>query len=251
MSGTRAMLWKELREILTAEGRPAVQLVVAGVFDLAFGVGMPLFVAAMFRHFGFGVWTTVGAMCGALAAFCAFIGFLGPTPTIADAFAGERERHTLETLLAGPLSDGAILRGKMAAQYVVVGAHVALVSVVAGVTAAVAVGLPGLLVLPAGLVGGGVVAGLTSSFIIGLGVLLSLRSPTVKKAQERLGLVMLPFFMLPGLGPALLRAAGLSLTGATVWVLAFAGPAFFLAGAVAFNVLAFARFRRDRLVGLG
>ena len=34
---------------------------------------------------------------------------------IADSFAGERERHTLETLLASRLSDRAILFGKIAA----------------------------------------------------------------------------------------------------------------------------------------
>jgi len=35
------------------------------------------------------------------------------TSYIGDAFAGERERHTLETLLASPVSDRAILWGKI------------------------------------------------------------------------------------------------------------------------------------------
>ena len=34
---------------------------------------------------------------------------------VTDGFAGERERHTLETLLASRLSDGAILMGKLLA----------------------------------------------------------------------------------------------------------------------------------------
>ena len=34
---------------------------------------------------------------------------------IVDAVAGERERHTLETLLASPASDTGIIVGKMAA----------------------------------------------------------------------------------------------------------------------------------------
>ena len=37
------------------------------------------------------------------------------TGVIADSFAGERERHTLETLLASRLPDRAILLGKVAA----------------------------------------------------------------------------------------------------------------------------------------
>jgi ABC-2 type transport system permease protein len=250
MSGTGTMAWKELREIMTSEGRPAVQMLVAAAFDVVLGIGIPLFIVGLFRH-ELGLWPTVGVLCAAVPGVAAFLGILGPMPTIADAFAGERERHTLETLLAGPLSDGAILRGKMAAQYAVVGAHVVVISIVAGVTSAILLGPPGLLVLAAGLVGGGVAAAFTSSFVIGLGVLLSLRAPTVKKAQERLGYAMLPFFFLPGLGPPLVRQMAGHVSPVTAVILVVVGPAAFLAGSITFNILAFARFRRDRLVGLG
>jgi ABC-2 type transport system permease protein len=45
----------------------------------------------------------------------AFFAAVVVTAVIADSFAGERERHTLETLLATRLSDRAILFGKIAA----------------------------------------------------------------------------------------------------------------------------------------
>jgi ABC-2 type transport system permease protein len=245
MSGARAMVWKEMREIFLAEGRPAVQMAVAGVFDLVFGIAVPLFVASLFLD-ELGLWGTVGVLCAAVIGLSAFMGILGPMPTIADAFAGERERHTLETLLASPVPDRAILWGKMAAQYLLVGAHVVLVSLTAGITSAVLLGLPGLLVLAVGLTAGAVAAGVTSSFIVGLGILLSLRAPTVKKAQERLGYVMMPFFLLPAFGSSFLRI----LDPVVGVVLLVAGPLAFLVGAVVFNALAFTRFRRDRLLGV-
>lgn len=248
MSGARAVAWKELREITIAEGRPAVQMAVAGAFDLLLGIGVPIAIAkTVFPMLG--LWPTVGFLCAAVIGVAAFMGFIGPMPTIADAFAGERERHTLETLLAGPIADRDILWGKMLAQYAMVGAHVVLVSLSAGITSALLLGVPGLLVLVAGLLVGSLAAALTSSFVVGLGILLSLRAPSVKKAQERLGYVMMPIFLLPAFGPALFR----SLPGAP-GVAALAGslalPVVLLAGSITFNALAFARFRRDRLVGL-
>jgi ABC-2 type transport system permease protein len=249
MTGARAMAWKELREVFMAEGRPAVQMGIAGLFDLALGIGMPIVLANALFLDAFGLWPTVGILCLGVVAICGFMGVLGPMPTIADAFAGERERHTLETLLASPLSDRAILWGKMGAQFIVVGAHVAVVSVAAAVTSTVLLGPAGLVVLPAGLLVGGLVAGVTSSFIIGLGILLSLRAPTVKKAQERIGYVMMPLFFLPAIGPSVGGLLGGLGPGATI-ALSVLGPVVFLGGAILFNVLVYTRFRRDRLVGL-
>ena len=52
-------------------------------------------------------------MAGLLAP--TFFSAIVITTVIADSFAGERERHTLETLLASRLSDRSILFGKIAA----------------------------------------------------------------------------------------------------------------------------------------
>lgn len=243
-----ALLRKELRELALSEGRPVVQVLIAAAMDLLLGIGAPIAIARNVLP-DVGLWVTVAILCGAVVAIGAFMGFIGPMPTIADAFAGERERHTLETLLASPLTDRAILLGKMGAQYTLVLAHVALVSLAAGLTSAILLGPAGLLVTLAGLVGGTVAGFLTASFIVGLGTVLSLRAPTVKKAQEWISYTVLPVFFIPGLLPTLIRGGFLQDSPAMQLLLVLAAPLVLAAGSITFNTMAFKGFRRDRLIG--
>ncbi len=97
------VLWKEWKEIVlerSAGGsgsyRPLILLAVLGIF-VPFRMGPERFFS----------------VTGLLAP--TFFSAIVITTVIADSFAGERERHTLETLLASRLSDGAILFGKIAA----------------------------------------------------------------------------------------------------------------------------------------
>ena len=119
------------------------------------------------------------------------------TNIIADAIAGERERHTLETLLASRLSDRAIILGKLGAA---VGYSLAL-SVITALVGMVAANLQG---------GGsfqfysvGVFASivafalLVSLLYAGFGVLISLRASSVRQAQLTMGVAMLVVFLLP------------------------------------------------------
>lgn len=114
---------------------------------------------------------------------------------VADSFAGERERHTLETLLASRISGRAILFGKLAAavayawSITVFGMLLAVVTVnvkergpfvmySAGATAAVVV-----------------IALLMSGAIAALGIIVSLRAASVRQAGQILMLsVMGAFF---------------------------------------------------------
>src|SRR5574342_1279088 len=105
---------------------------------------------------------------------------------VADTFAGERERHTLETLLASRLSNRAILLGKFSAAVAYVWGQILVCLLVGAVTvnlvnwrgqivfyrASVGVGTAGLGLLGAGLVGG-------------LGILISLRAPKIGRASCR------------------------------------------------------------------
>jgi ABC-2 type transport system permease protein len=96
------VLWKEWKEIVMERSggagsyRPLIMIAVLGIF-LPYRM-MP---ERFFSPFPSLIY----------AFFCAMV----VTAVIADSFAGERERHTLETLLATPLSDRAILLGKIAA----------------------------------------------------------------------------------------------------------------------------------------
>ena len=101
---TLAVLQKELREIIGERQSRRGGFVQAIVIIAVMGVLYP----ASTPHF----WLSAHPL--AIVYFAFFPGVLAVT-VAADAFAGERERKTLETLLATPLGEWAILLGKAAA----------------------------------------------------------------------------------------------------------------------------------------
>jgi ABC-2 type transport system permease protein len=118
---------------------------------------------------------------------------------VADAFAGERERHTLETLLASRLSDSAILLGKVAAAVAFAYGMLLLVSVLSLMTVNVSVTgagrPPGILLWGAGTTFGVVCLGLLVTVLSAtIGVMVSLRSETVRQANLRLSMGLILFF---------------------------------------------------------
>ncbi len=122
--------------------------------------------------------------------------------TIPDSFAGERERHTLETLLASRLPDRAILLGKIGA----VVSHACGLTLVFFLLALVTVNLkywgdPLLLYAVDPFLAGMGVSLLTSTLIASLGIPISLHAATVKQASMTLGLAM---YLLSGVGFAIL-----------------------------------------------
>jgi ABC-2 type transport system permease protein len=128
-----------------------------------------------------------------------FIAVMFVTTVIPDAFAGERERHTLETLLASRLPDRAILLGKVTAA-VSYGAGIAAAVVPPGVLAANLIhgsedGGPW---FDPGMVAAAVVVAVLGGLLIAaIGVNISLYAPTTRHAHQRLGFVILALFLLP------------------------------------------------------
>ncbi len=119
---------------------------------------------------------------------------------VAESFAGERERHTLETLLASRLSDRAILFAKMAAS-ILYGFSIGLVAMLLA-TVTVNIAYPA--------AGGGIQFYPTSTFIwllvvillvnalmAALGVLVSLRAKTVRQAYQQLSVGLILLFVVP------------------------------------------------------
>ncbi|MFZ6030070.1 MAG: ABC transporter permease [Chloroflexota bacterium] len=191
VSDILTVLWKELRELPVAAGggfRGGKGGML--IFLLVFGVYMPL-------QSGPG-WVTSPLSL----LYWAWVPFLLVSSVIADSFAGERERHTLETLLASRLSDKAILFGKLGAG-IVYGWGITIACLLLGLVALNLVhGKDGLLLYsPA--VGGGILAltFLVAALASGLGVLISLRAATVRQAQQTFSfaflLVFVPIFALP------------------------------------------------------
>lgn len=124
-----------------------------------------------------------------------YLPFIILVNVIADSFAGERERHTLETLLASRLSDQAILFGKVGAG--------AAYGLVAGLVAAVLQFLVATLAggrgfYPAGTIIGIVVWGLLVALLAAsAGCLISLRAATVRQTQQILGVGFMVLVFVP------------------------------------------------------
>jgi ABC-2 type transport system permease protein len=177
---------------------------------------------------------------------------------IADSFAGERERHTLETLLASRLSDRAILFGKVDAA-VAFGWGLALAAaVVQAVVANLSPKNAGTGTGPAFYPGGSVVAivvlGLLTALLASsVGCLVSLRATSTRQAQVNLGvgfmvLILAPvivFQLLPRQTQTAIIAALNAANPGQVFLL-FAGG--LLVVDVALLLVALARFQRARLI---
>jgi ABC-2 type transport system permease protein len=119
--------------------------------------------------------------------------------SMGDTFAGERERHTLETLLATRLPDMALYLGKLLVPAGYTWVFTQLVMLIA---------LIPLHFLDAGsgwemysfsmLIAGGWISFLSSLYAAAAGILLSLRSPTVDSANQSMFLFLILFAVLLG-----------------------------------------------------
>ncbi|HVC30705.1 MAG TPA: ABC transporter permease [Steroidobacteraceae bacterium] len=176
------------------------------------------------------------------------------TSVIADAFAGERERHTLETLLASRLPDRAILFGKIAAGLAYGWGLMLLALLLGMVTVSLSQGHGQILPYTGEIgIGAAVLSFLAAWLAAGAGVLISLRAPTVRQAQQTLSLGAMVLTFLPLFGVRLLpvdarqRLLTALQTGATSEIVVIAAlvlailDVILLAGAML-------RFRRARLV---
>jgi ABC-2 type transport system permease protein len=177
---------------------------------------------------------------------------------IADSFAGERERHTLETLLASRLADRAILFGKFGAA-VAYGLAVALIgalvqAVVANLSPNQASAGSELAFYPVSTLVAIVVLGLVVSLLTSsVGCLVSLRAASTRQAQLNLTfgfliLVFAPFIifqLLPSQTQTAILAA-LNAADPTQVFLVFSSV--LLVVAIVLLFIALARFQRARLI---
>ena len=140
---------------------------------------------------------------------CVWLPFMLVGTTMVDAFAGERERHTLETLLASRLSDRAILFGKILAGILYGAGITFLCMLVSLVTVNLVDGQDGLLFFPIpnalGLV---ILVLLVSTLASALGALVSLRAASVRQAMQTFtvanAVLLIPILAISLVDPALL-----------------------------------------------
>jgi len=175
---------KELREILVQgdpRGRSRFGLII---LVLVFGIVIPL------QNGRDWVTTPVSLIVWS------WMPFLWVTGIVADSFAGERERHTLEALLATRLSDRAILFGKILAAMLYGFILTWIIMLLSLVVVNISAGHGRLLLFPIGLGTGAVVFSLLiCGLAASLGVLVSLRAGSVRQAQQLMSAGMLVIFV--------------------------------------------------------
>jgi ABC-2 type transport system permease protein len=232
---------KEWKEIMAMGGAQR------GRFQLLVFVG----IMGVFLPWQFGPkWVTSPAVIGAWG----WVPVVLVSTIIADSFAGERERHTLETLLASRLTDSAILFGKMAAA-VAYGWGLTLAGLIVGwITVNVANRGGGLLLYsPTTAIGALVLSFFGALLASAGGVLVSLRAQTVRQAQQTLSIATMVILFVPVFGVQGLpddvkqRLATWAIRAGTLKLM-LTGLAVLAAVDLLLVFAARARFRRSRLV---
>lgn len=235
------VLWKESKEVLQASsprGRGRLSLLILlGVL----GIFLPL-------QFGREMITS-----GTGLLLWGWVPMLLISAVVADSFAGERERHTLESLLATRLSDTAILLGKPVAAtlygYLITWSLVVLALLTINLTdpgeGLVLFTVPQFLAVAA-------IALLTSVLSGSLGVLVSLRAESVRQAQQSLSPMIFVFFIplfalnfLPEAWQA--RVFTFISTAEAATLMLIAGGVLLVLDCV-LVALSFQRFKRTRLI---
>jgi ABC-2 type transport system permease protein len=234
-------MWKEWRELLFSRGNLRAILLSLLPSVLIFGIVLPAQIGRLW------VQSPVSMV------LWGWLAMLPVTAIIADAFAGERERHTLETLLASPLSEQAILFGKVGAA-VSYAWLLALVMLVIGLITVNVVDSNGILLYPVKIAVGGAILGLlTATLSASIGVLVSLRAATVKQAAQQLVFASIALTWLPLFGLSLLPVQlqeGIVASAKSGTTTIFLWACVLLVGAdFGLLMLAMARFKRSRLIG--
>lgn len=177
------IMWKEWKELLDWRN-------TGGTLRLLLLIGIVGFIIPS--------WLGRALIESLVAPACScYLSVLLVAAVIPDSFAGERERHTLETLLASRLTDRTILFGKICA-VIAYGVSITWLSLLLGLlTASVAHGQGKLLVysptMALCMVGFSL---LSAGLVAGAGVLISLRATGVRQAQQTMSMLfILPFIV--------------------------------------------------------
>ena len=176
--------WKELREMFVQgdpRGRSKMSLVLLVII---FGIVLPL------QNGRDWVSSPISIMVWG------WMPFLWVSGIVADSFAGERERHTLESLLSTRLSDRAILIGKLLSALLYGCILTWIILIVSLITINVAYGNGELLLFSLPISIGAITFSiLVSGLAASIGVLVSLRAGSVRQAQQLMSVGMLVLFI--------------------------------------------------------
>jgi len=243
MNDILTIVTKELKEYWKARGSLRSRLLSFLPLLIIFGIYFPLQQREL--------WVEAPFLPG---IYYTWLPFFLAGGTTADSFAGERERHTLETLLATRLSDRSIFLGKVLAVVIYTLAMTWTAAVMALITLNVTRNggpfyMYGASALALIVVGGALV----SLLMTAIGVLASLRAASVRAAAQWFSMMTLVLFI--G-GPLLLQALPASvqetiaraLQTANMTVVGIIAAVVVLAVDVGLLAIGIARFQRTRLI---
>lgn len=226
---------KEMKELFKAKESLRSWLLQSAIFIGVFGIYLPFQEREMWLNTAFPT------------LFFLLMPLLVASTVAADSFAGERERKTLETLLATRLSDRAIFLGKVLAALAYSWALTLFAELTSLITINFVKETPGLFVYPPpmlflGLIG----SALTALFAVGTGLFVSLKARSARAAQQ---MISVGFFAIFFFGPMILarlitRPVSLKLT----WGLVAPAAAALVLLDTLLLALAIHRFQRARLI---
>lgn len=235
-----AVVWKEIRELFFAPGNSVRSRIL--IFIAIVGVIMPLQQGQLWLH------STLAVMLIVMEPVFLVLN------VIADAFAGERERHTLETLLASRLSDRSILFGKLITA-IIYGWSISLALLVVGLIVVNVAHSTGTFSFYSGeiLLSCLLFGLLMVTFMAALGILVSLKAASVRQAQQTLSISFLVIFLALIYGTQALpkdwTASLVNFAGniGIYGVILVIAAALVIIDAIVIGATA-SRFRRDRLI---
>lgn len=182
---------KEWTELLFRRGRPSVAVVSGLALVLLLGAVIPTITGVILppRARAFLGSTPVDNVLLYMPLMAAF----AVLATVIDTVAGERERHTLETLLATPLSERSILFGKMLAVGTWSSFLGVLVAPVGLLTVRILYGAPRTPLPALGLLAAmTLITALAAALMVEIGSLVSMRVATVRQGQQVMSVLALP-----------------------------------------------------------
>lgn len=241
ISDIATIIWKESREFISM--RPGLRGGWTGLLIIlaVFGILIPLQAGIDWLSAP----TTI--------LMWAWLPFILVNSVVADSFAGERERHTLETLLASRLSDKAILVGKICSA-IVYGWGITLIGILVALLTVNISNWSGKFLFFPPQIG---LAIFFLSFLVawlaaGLGVMVSLRASSVRQAQQTLSVAFLvlfiPLLLLPLLPEELRETVQGALTGIDIQMVIISVTIVLVILDLVLLGIAFHRFKRDQLI---
>jgi ABC-2 type transport system permease protein len=235
------VFWKELRDLLCM--RQSVKATLLAMFLPA------VFIGAFFPMSLGARWVETPSSIG----MWFMLDWIMVSGMIADSFAGERERHTLETLLATRLSEASILMGKLSAA-VLYGITLAACGVMVSlISVSVTSGQGRFLMFSPIILFSGILTGLVTAVTASaIGILISLKATSARQVQQMMGFAMMFLFFIPvTLAMALPRSAWQNLNRfkdiEPVYLVILAVGLFVLLDVVLF-IVAVKRFKRWKMI---